>query len=267
MSFQVDDFTQRAKDNDILGLQTASSDTQQLSLPNEPTAKKFRSIKVNIDTLKSNKIGLPVLFKQLSKFKFQKRGKKTSKYASYHHMQNLQDILEIYQSWYHTLNPRMKFESMIHNMNSSLGDSEPKRFLEGVILSDRQRRRDRLERKSAVQSEEPTDSIQIPQTRLQQGEDEEEEQIWPEMFGGEPAPAEVREDAFSDDDLYDNEEVRQMVSFSTILATSSQMPVQSQRKKPDGLNTDAGFGDFLSDDEQAFEEAQNDDDDTNLNFM
>lgn len=278
MSFEIDNFTQKATDNAILGLQSASSQSINQQLPNDETKRKIRSIKVDIDTLKSSKIGLPVLFKQLSKFKFQKRTNKASKYASHHHLQNLQGILEIYQSWYHTLNPRLKFESMIHNMNSSLGDSEPRRFLEGVILSDRQRRRDRLERRynSQPEQQQPDDSILV--SRPSSHADDDDEEIWPEMFGGEPEQLPEQEqisepvneeDAFSDDDLYDNDEVRQMVSFSTILATSSQMPVSTQPKGPSDPTEGAGFDGFLSDDENALEEAQNGDEEdvTNLNFM
>lgn len=313
MSFQVGDFTQHARDKDILGLQTAATPAEGDPLAVAAPTRKNRSLKVGLDTLRSSQ-GLPQLFKRLSKYKFQRRGKqRAGKYASPHHLQNLQGLLEIYQGWYHTLNPRLKFDAMIHNVSASLADPEAKLFLEGVVLGDRERRRNRLERERGIN---PVEAIAVPQDQ-QHHEMEDLEENWPEMFGGSTqtqpqvqsqtqlqtqpqAESESRSglasasasvsasatataaDEFSDDDLYDNTQVRNMASFSTILATSSQMP-QSQ-KLPTGVPgvvAESGFDDFLSDDEAALEEeqkaaaaaeaallaAQEAEDEANLNFM
>jgi len=95
MSFEVPDFTvsqqqqqqqqQQTEDADILGLDSFTTSSSASTLPSalDPTQqkKKIRSNKITLDVFKSKR-GLPALFKQLSRYKFQHRSSKMNSSSS-----------------------------------------------------------------------------------------------------------------------------------------------------------------------------------------
>lgn len=257
---------QSAEDAAILGLNDTEQSVQTPVSTSQPR-RRVVTTRVSLETLQSSHTGLPILFKHLSHFKFQKRNsasaathKRRKRIGSAHHFENLENLLNIYQSWYHSINPRVKFNSMILNMNSSLKQSECSAFLNQIILQDRERKRQKIEQKqyqkrTGILDATIGDRIVMPRAVDGEGADEEEE--FSQLFGGvappqpqtqeEEIPLEIIEEAEQEEE-YNKEMAIREAKFSTMLQLSSQTVATSSQKEISNDQRD-GFGDFFSDDE------------------
>ena len=255
--------TDRLSNDAILGLDldadfsldpTTSAIVQPTAAAQASSRPKKRGDKLTSDILLAGK-GIPKLLDTFRRFKFAKRPKSdvlssihssrsslrhsgSSRYGQDHHYKNLQQILAIYQAFGHTLSPHLKFDRFIGNLARGVDDTYTKAWVRDQV---REEMRAKMEKRTAIDAAAESDTSTVDPLREVPEEQEDEEQ-WPELFGGETMEYSAAQNGRSsyskpDDDVNVDvdadvtiSQIKQTPMFSTFLRTSSQ-PIPSEEEE------------------------------------